>query len=352
MSKVYFSPATGREGIEEALGRLYEKVSGGFDVRGERIAVKTHFGEKGNETFLDPAFAKKICEIVRSKGGTPELVECNTLYRGERMKTEDHLKLAKAHGFDFAPIVICDDGGKEWVIPVKGRHFSGVKIGALMKNYRMMIAVSHCKGHIAAGYGGALKNVGMGLGSRAGKLEMHAKVKPVFKKARCRACGICVRNCPADAITLEEHAFMKVFKKRYAVMDEEKCIGCATCIAVCPHGAVEIPWGGATHEELQERIAEYALGVTQNVRTVYFNLLVNITPKCDCIAKAGKPLMDDIGVLASADPVAIEQASIDKINERAGKDVFKEKNNIDVSVLAPYAESLGMGERKYEIVKV
>jgi hypothetical protein len=342
MSKVYFSPAAGKKEMTKALEKLYEKISGGFDVSGRKVAIKTHFGEAGNKTHLDPAFAKKICEIVRARGGEPELVECNTLYVGERLKTEDHKKLAKAHGFDFAPIVICDDRGKEWKIPIRGKHFKKVRVGKALENYEMMIAVTHCKGHVAAGYGGALKNVGMGLGSRGGKLEMHAKVKPIFKNDKCRACGICVRNCPAGAIVLD----------KYAVMDSAKCIGCATCIAVCPYGAVEIPWFNATADEIQERIAEYARGITSRIKTIYFNFLLNITPHCDCVADSGKPLIKDIGILASEDIVSIEQASIDMIKEKAGIDPFMEANKIDVSVQPAYAEALGMGERKYEIVRV
>ncbi len=341
MSKVYFFPAAQKEEMLKAIGNLYEKVSGNFDVKGKKVAVKTHFGEKGNRTHLDPAFTKRICEIIRERGGIPELVECNTLYRGERLRTETHIKLAREHGFDFAPVVICDSGG-EWSIPIEGKHFRRIRVGALLKNYDMMVSVAHCKGHIAAGYGGALKNIGMGLGNRAGKLEMHAKVRPVFNHSKCRACGVCVKNCPAGAITLKE----------YAVMNEEKCIGCATCIAVCPYGAVEIPWFNATAEELQERMVEYAWGIIREVPTIYFNFLLNITPRCDCIADSGRPIVEDIGILASRDVVSIEQASIDMIKERAGRDVFKELHNIDVSIQPRYAERLGMGERNYEIVTV
>ena len=342
MSRVYFSPAARKEEMLKAIKILYEKVSRDFNVNGKKIAVKTHFGEKGNRTHLDPAFTKRICEVISSKGGTPELVECNTLYRGERLRTETHIKLAKKHGFDFAPIVICDSGGEEWRIPIRGKHFKEVKVGGKLRNYRMMVSIAHCKGHIAAGYGGALKNIGMGLGNRAGKLEMHAKVRPVFNHSKCKACGVCAENCPAGAITLKE----------YAVMDEEKCIGCATCIAVCPYGAVEIPWFDATAEELQERIVEYAWGITGRMKTIYFNFLVNITPRCDCIADSGKPVVKDIGILASRDVVSIEQASIDMIRESAGRDIFKEIHNIDVSVQPRYAEKLGMGERDYEIVDI
>ncbi len=152
MSMVFFSPAGRREEMLRALEKLYGKVSGRFDVRGKRVAIKIHFGEAGNRTHLDPAFAKRICEIVRSRGGEPELVECNTLYRGERMETKSHVALAKRHGFGFAPVVICDDGGKEWRIPINGgAHFKKAKIGAGLRRYGMMIAVTHCKGHIAAG---------------------------------------------------------------------------------------------------------------------------------------------------------------------------------------------------------
>jgi len=342
MSDVYFFPGTKKEEMAEAIETLYERISGNFDVRGKKVAIKLHFGEKGNRTHIDPAFVKRICEIVREKGGRPELVECNTLYRGERLKTESHLSLAKAHGFGFAPVVICDDGGRSWEIPVHGKHFKKIKAGAGLKNYDMMIAVSHCKGHMSAGYGGALKNVGMGLGSRAGKLEMHAKVRPVFDHERCNACGLCVRNCPANAIVLD----------KYAVMDSAKCIGCATCIAVCPYGAVQVPWTGTTPKEIQERIVEYAAAITSKIKTVYFNFLINITPHCDCIADSGKPMIKDIGILASEDVVSIEQASIDMITEKAGKDLFMEKNGIDVSVQPSYAEAMGMGERTYVIVSV
>lgn len=342
MSKVYFFPATRKEDMEKALERLYEKISGSFDVRGKRIAIKMHFGEEGNKTHLDPAYAKKICELVRANGGTPELVECNTLYRGGRLRTDEHLALAKAHGFDFAPVVICDDKNREWQIPVRGKHFRKVRVGARLKDYKMMIAVTHCKGHVAAGYGGSLKNVGMGLGSRGGKLEMHAKVKPIFKQDKCKACGICVKNCPADAIAME----------KYAVMDSAKCIGCATCITVCPYGAVEIPWFNTTSQEIQERIVEYARGVTSKIKTIYFNFLLNITPHCDCVADSGRPLLKDIGILASEDVVALEQASLDMIKGKAGRDVFMESHKIDVSVQPAYAEAMGMGERRHEIIRI
>jgi hypothetical protein len=342
MSKVYFFPAGAQDGMTKALQKLYEKISGGFDVNGEKVAIKTHFGEKGNKTYLNPAFAKKICDIVRAHGGEPELVECNTLYRGERMRTDKHVALAKAHGFDFAPIVICDDEGKSWEIAIKGKHFRSIKAGAKLRDYRLMIAVTHCKGHDMAGYGGALKNIGMGLGSRAGKLEMHAKVKPVFSHDKCKACGVCVNNCPADAIVME----------KYATMDQAKCIGCATCIAVCPYGAVQIPWFNTTSQEIQERIIEYACGITGKIKTIYFNFLINITPHCDCVADAGPVLIKDIGILASDDVVALEQASIDMINQKYGKDFFKQQSRIDVSTQPAYAESLGMGERRYEIIKM
>ncbi len=140
--------------------------------------------------------------------------------------------------------------------------------------------------------------------------------------------------------------------EKYAVMDSAKCIGCATCVAVCPYGAVEIPWFNTTSQEIQERIVEYARGVTSKIKTIYFNFLLNITPHCDCVADSGRPLLKDIGILASEDVVALEQASLDMIKGRAGRDVFMESHKIDVSVQPAYAEAMGMGERRYEIVKL
>lgn len=339
MSDVYFFPASGRKETIKALERMYGKVSGNFGVKGKKVAVKVHFGEEGNRSYVDPSFVERICDIVRERGGEPELVECNTLYRRERMRTEDHLKIAKKHGFDFAKVVICDSVKGDWEIPVKGRHFSKVRMGPLLKDYDMMISLAHSKGHVAAGYGGAIKNVGMGLATRAGKLEMHARVRPIFNHSLCRACGKCVEECPADAIRLE----------KYAVMDPEKCIGCATCIAVCPYGAVEIPWFNVKGDEFQERVVEYANGVVSRIPTIYFNFLLKINTHCDCRSEVGKRLAKDVGVLASTDIVSIEQASIDMITEKAGKDVFREAHGIDVSVQPAYAEALGMGERGYSI---
>ncbi len=343
MSKVWFSPSISKKNIAGSLKHLYDSVPG-FDMKGRKVAVKTHFGEKGNKTRLDPEFVKKVCDIISQRGGEPELVECNTLYRGQRTNTADHLRLAREHGFDFAPVVICDSAG-DWVIPVNGTHFKEIKAGKLLKNYGIIVNLSHCKAHIAAGFGGALKNIGMGLGSRAGKLEMHAKVKPVFNPLKCRACGLCVERCPADAIEIRG-------LKKHAVMDEEKCIGCATCIAVCPYKAVRIPWASTTAEELQERMVEYAAGISGRIKILNINFLLNITPLCDCVADSGKPMVEDIGVMSSGDMVSIDQASIDMINAKAGRDVFMEKHGIDAGVQTKYAEKMRIGETGYELVRI
>jgi len=340
MSDVFFVKSGPREDMLKGLQRMYEKFSKDFNVKGKKVAVKVHFGERGNNTYLNPDFSRKICEIIRDSGGFPDLVESNCLYKGDRMKSDTHIKLAREHGFDFAPIVICDQG-KDWVIPVKGNHFNEVKIGGLLKDYKLLINVTHCKGHIFARYGGALKNLGMGLGSRGGKLAMHAKIKPVFSRLKCKSCGICVDNCPVDAIKING---------KYAVMDKEKCIGCATCIAVCPSDAVKIPWFNVRPNELQERFVEYACGILKKVKTLHFNFLLNITPMCDCMARAGRPVMKDIGILASDDVVSIEQASIDLIKKHGGMKVTKLR--IAKSIQPKYAEKLGMGERKYNILEV
>ncbi|MBW2995582.1 DUF362 domain-containing protein, partial [Candidatus Woesearchaeota archaeon] len=248
-SKVYFIKASE---IKEKLPQLFDAVykDSGIDFADKKIGVKTHFGEKGNTTFMRPELANIIVEKIKEKNGNPDLIECCVLYKSVRARADTHIELAKEHGFDFAPIVICDgDIGDDYIeIPVNKKHFKTIKVGSKINDYPIIVSVTHFKGHAGTGFGGALKNVGMGLGSRAGKLAMHSKVKPIIDEKTCTACEICVANCPVNAITM----------KKVAELNDDLCIGCAKCIAICPERAVKIPWGGASQEELQERVDEYA----------------------------------------------------------------------------------------------
>ncbi len=311
------------------------------DFRKTKVGIKIHFGEKGNDTHINPELLKDVKKFFPAV-----FVECNALYRGSRTVKKDHMAVAKEHGFGFLDIDILDgDIGDEFVeVPVNLKNIKKAKLGKGITKYNNLIAMSHFKGHIATGFGGALKNVGMGLGSRAGKLDMHSTVRIAVDSNKCTGCMTCEKNCPANAI--------KVINKK-AEIDSNVCIGCARCIAVCPNRAVNMDWSGENTNRLMEKIAEYALAATKGRNWWYINFLTNITLDCDCASIKQKPLMKDVGILLSKDPVAIDQASVDLLKERnKGKDPFIEKGRIDGSQILKYAESIGLGKMDYELIKI
>ena len=305
-----------------------------YSKLGKNVAIKVHFGEKGCTTFVNPEIIKKVYNKIISTGRKASLVECNVLYRGERMIASTHMKLAKEHGFDFAPIDILDGE-----LGDKSIEVNKCKLGGGIKKYDSMVVISHFKGHEMAGFGGAIKNIGMGLGSRGGKLDMHSKICPSVN-SRCIACGLCIQNCGSDAIITED---------KKAKILPEKCTGCAMCIAVCPNNAVVIPWGGASSTQLQERIAEYAKAVDElfKGKMIYLNVLEKITKNCDCMAINERPIMEDIGFLSGYDSVAIDKASLDLVNKNSEK--FKKINSVDKEFQITYAEKIGLGKKEYHL---
>ncbi|MFA5303831.1 MAG: DUF362 domain-containing protein [Candidatus Nanoarchaeia archaeon] len=303
-----------------------------FSKLGKRTAIKLHFGERGCTTFLNPSYAKRLYDKIKKPDNVVELIECNALYKGSRSNKTNHLKIAKEHGFDFAPIKILDgELGNEYV------NIDGCKLGKGIKDYDSLIVLTHFKGHMMAGLGGALKNVGMGLGSRAGKLDMHSTIKPSVNEKKCIACGACVKSCPASAIILDKKARIS----------PKVCIGCATCIEVCPENAINIPWSSSSPERLQERICDYSKAILSLFKNVIFiNCLINITPQCDCHNSKQKILCKDIGFLYSKNIVSIDSCS---------KDLFTEndllKNNVKKFMhFIDYAEKIKLGSKKYNLI--
>lgn len=349
MAKVYFIRA---KDINKKLPVLFDALA--FDFKNQKVGIKLHFGEKGNKTFVKPGYVKVIADQIRKHNGSPDLIECCVLYRSVRTRADTHIELAKQHGFDFAPIVICDgELGDEFIeVSVKKKHFKKIKVGAKLKDYPFIVGIAHFKAHGGTGFAGALKNIGMGLGSRAGKLDMHSKTRPVIDTNKCTACSTCAANCPVNAITVMKHA----------MINEKLCIGCAKCIAVCPEKAVHVPWGSTSESELQERIVEYAYGILKNIKSVHFSFLTDITPHCDCCSHSDTPVCEDIGVLASDDIIALDQASYDlvcraKTNTKSClkkqvDDKFSAITGIDSSVQLKYGEKIGLGKREYELVEL
>jgi len=298
--RVYFS---------KNFDSIFKKLD--FSKFGKKVGIKVHFGEKGCRTFVNPDYSKRIYEKLKQKKEV-SLIETNVLYRGSRTIREEHVKLAREHGF-FGKIDILDGEKGEEFIGVEGK-----KLGKGLRNYDSLVVLSHFKGHVMAGFGGAIKNLAMGLASRAGKLQMHSSVSPIISD-KCIGCGVCVKNCNAKAISLANNK---------ARIEQEKCLGCAMCIAVCPENAIKVPWHGTTIEKLQKSLVEYAEAVFKIIpreRIIFINVLENITKDCDCVNSPQEPLIEDIGILAGEDIVAVEKASIDLINEKAGRRLFESR---------------------------
>jgi len=316
---------------------------------GDNIAIKLHFGEKGCTTYMNPKLVKAVYDKLISLGKKATLIECNVLYRGSRTNSTDHLKTAKEHGFDFAPIDILDgENGEEYTeVKLDKGVAASVKIGKGITKYDSMLVITHFKGHGFAGYGGVFKNIGMGLGSRAGKLHMHSDLKPFVNKETCTGCETCIKNCNFDAIDLINNK---------AKINNEKCVGCAMCIAVCPVKAVEVPWGGPddVNINLQKKIINYSEGVFKIIpkeKCIFINIMKDITPECDCKSYPQKPIMDDVGILFSYDPVSIDVACLDLADKNSdGK--FDKINKIDKHIQTDYAHEKGLGEKEYKIIEL
>lgn len=337
---VYFSDDVAR--LRETAASCFKIISEDFGKN--RVALKVHFGEGVNDTHVKAEWLKDVTKFFTE----PVFVECNVLYKGGRTVRESHVETARRHGFDFIPIDILDgEIGQDYIeVAVSGGSTKTAKLGAGIAKYDNLIAVSHFKGHMATEFGGALKNIGMGLGARPGKLEMHSIASPYVKSGKCAVCLTCVGACPADAISVKDNT---------AAIDPEKCIGCVRCIAVCPQGAVDVPWNmsESVNNMLMEKIAEYASAALKDRGWWFMNFITGLTFDCDCLPMKQTPFMQDVGVLLSRDPVAIDQASLDLVKgKNNGADPFRRKHNVDGMHILEYAEKLGLGSRIYELEKL
>lgn len=328
-AQVYFTNEISSASVVRISDFISTEISG-------KTAIKVHFGEEGNTTFLPPDLVKLLTQKYNAT-----LVETNVLYVGKRRYTESHIELARKHGFDFAPIDILDSDG-DMNMPVNLKHYKEVRIGKNMSSYDTFIIFSHVKGHGMAGFGGAIKNVGMGLASVAGKMAIHASTIPRYFPERCKQCRLCVEECPAGAITINP-----------LIIDADKCIGCGKCIGTCPSHSFAVPWGSTDRNSFMERLAEYSKGIIDNFNLVYINVLANITPNCDCYGRPQQAFMDDIGILASTDIVAIEQASYDLIDQAHNcEDTFLKEVKVSGRHQITHAEKLGLGSKDYQLINI
>jgi hypothetical protein len=365
-ARVYFAPMRSKmkKSMVDRAGVLLERAGLSAAIaQDDLVAIKLHFGERGNTGFVHPVYLREVVQRVREAGGKPFLTDANTLYRGQRANAVDHLACAIHNGFSFAtvgaPLIIADglDGRDAVDVPVAGRHFESVRLGAAAVHADAMVVVTHVKGHEATGFGGALKNVGMGLGCRSAKQRMHADFRPEVTAATCTACARCVKWCPVGAIAINPD--------RVAEIDYAVCYGCGECVAACPYGAIATQWKTDANM-LQEKIVEHVAGALagKEGKVVYLSFVTAVSPDCDCWHFSDAPIVPDLGVLASADIVAIEQAAYDMVTAAAGlagsrgegmaegADKFTAITGVDGTRAIAYAEEMGLGTREYELVTV
>lgn len=365
-SKVFFTNFRSRSKAENKvsmLDKIFETVGfASFIQESHLTAVKLHFGEEGNDAFIKPVLVRPIVEKIRECGAEPFLTDTNTLYYGSRHDSVEHLKTAIMHGFDYAvvgaPLIIADGLlGDNWIsVPVGLKHFHEVKIAGDIQISDTMVVLSHFKGHGMSGFGGAIKNLAMGCAAAPGKIEQHQCAKPVITE-ECSGCGKCIESCPVSAILIRDQR---------AFIDEVICIGCNNCLANCPDSSMKLDQEAIV--PFMERMVEYAYGAVKNKqgKVGYINFLMDITPDCDCEAFSDTPIVPDIGILASHDPVAIDTASYDLVNQQTGlegtilehhhqkgRDKFQGVwEGVEGRIQLSYAEDIGLGTTQYELIRM
>ena len=367
-SKVYFADlrADVHENLQQKLTRLMKTAGmGDIDFQDKFVAIKLHFGEPGNLAFLRPNWARTVADFVKERGGKPFLTDCNTLYVGGRKNALDHMDSAMLNGFNpmttGCQIIIGDGlkGSDEVEVPVVGGEYvKNAKIGRAVMDADVFISLTHFKGHEEAGFGGCLENIGMGCGSRAGKMEQHNAGKPHVAEKHCIGCGQCRKICAHGAPIIENGK---------AHIDHDKCVGCGRCIAVCPKNAVQINWDETTIN-LNRKIAEYTKAVVDGRPCFHISLVIDVSPNCDCRPENDMAIVPNVGMFASFDPVALDMACVDAVNAQtplrgsAADDAHAKAHVHDhFQRLHPdtnwrscleHGEKIGIGTREYELIKI
>ena len=370
-SKVYFTDFRTHVGVSltEKLQRLIKKAGiTDIDMDGKFVAIKMHFGELGNLSYLRPNYAKAVADVVKECGGKPFLTDCNTLYPGSRKNALEHLDCANINGFNTittgCQIIIGDGlrGTDDITVPVRnGEYCKEAYIGRAVMDADIFISLTHFKGHESTGFGGAIKNIGMGCGSRAGKMHQHNSGKPIVHDDLCRGCRRCAKECGSDAITYENGK---------TVINQDICKGCGRCIGACAFDAIENQNWNA-NEILGRKMAEYSQAVCDGRPTFHISLVRDISPNCDCHGENDAPILPDVGIFASFDPVALDQACVDaclhatpmpnsQLSDNLADphwhhhhDNFLDSNpNVRWKETLEHAEKIGLGTREYELIQM
>lgn len=347
--EVYFSSIKDRNRTE-CLRELLKSADSYFSqfTKGSFVGIKMTIGDKKSTGYIKPELVKILVENLKRRGAKPFVFDTNVIYKGQRQNSVDHLNLAYQKGFTpdklGCPYIIADSvfGTDSQTMKVDFKNVKEIRVPSLVKVMEDLIVLSHITGHIMSGYAATIKNVGMGMASRAGKQVQHSSMKPVINAANCTLCGCCIENCPESAISeLSGKAFI----------NSRLCIGCGECIACCKFGAVSIQW----HEDeniFAERMAEYATGILSRIkRKVFLNFALDVTEECDCISGNDPKIVEDAGIFASRDILALDKASFDTLTN--GKDIFSRDEKIKMHRHQfEYAEKIGLGSLNYKLVKV
>ncbi len=342
---------------------------GSIDFDGKFVAVKMHFGELGNLSFLRPNYARAVCDLIKELGGKPFLTDCNTLYPGFRKNAIEHLDCAWLNGFTpytvGCPVIIADGikGTDDIDVPVNGGTLvEKAHIGRAVMDADIFISLSHFKGHEAMGFGGAIKNIGMGCGSRAGKKDMHSSGKACIDEDKCRGCGICTRQCANGGLVMDT--------ERHKMTVTSGCVGCGRCLGACNFDAIHFSENNAP-DLLGRRVAEYAKAVVDGRPNFHVSLIVDVSPNCDCHSENDAPILPDLGMFASFDPLALDQACADaclaakplpgsQLSDNMASEGFVDHHDhfvnnrpaVDWKSCLEHSERIGLGSRSYELVKV
>ncbi|MBI4777946.1 DUF362 domain-containing protein [Candidatus Desantisbacteria bacterium] len=384
-SKVYFMnmQAGFGENSFAKLERMIKKLHIEDIIKpGEMTAIKLHFGEQGTFAYIHPVWVREVVQAIKKRGAKPFLTDTTSLYAGGRSYAASHIETALSHGFAYpcvnAPIIISDglkgqDGIK---VSIDKKHFKDVSVASGIHHADSMVVLTHFKGHALSGFGGALKNIGMGCADKAGKYKMHLGAIPMIKPELCKKCRLCVSSCPGKAISLTEEM---------PQIDSEHCLGCGQCFSFCKAGVFKINWDATPPDTIIEKMVEFAYGALLNKRgstsgsgrVFFINFLLNITPGCDCLPFSDACIVPDIGIALSLDPVALDQASVDLVNQhgnasfqlaglssaidQASVDTVNQQQNDKFSSLYPqinwqrqleYAQEIGLGSREYELIRM
>ena len=370
-SKVYFTNlrTTPSSNLLDKMERLVKRAGiTNIDFKNQFVAIKIHFGEPGNLAYIRPNYAARMATLVRALGAKTVLSEWNPLYSGRRSNGVVQVESALEDGLN--PIsakceVIIADGlkGTDYrEIEINGEYCKAPKIGAAIVDADIVLTMNHFKGHEQTGFGGALKNLGMGCASVGGKLELHSASQPIVDRENCKSCNICVKHCAHDAIHLDG--------SKIATIDYEKCVGCGQCVALCQYDAA-VMGDGDTSERLNYKIAEYSKAVLLDKPNFHISFIMNVSPECDCWNHNDAAIVPDLGIAASFDPVALDKACADIV---INAPILETGNRLSDSphhdhlegcdkfhIMHPetnwqagleHAEKIGLGTQEYELITV